>query len=49
VVLFARRLAFSSVLGAVAMTADAMIEITDAFFRMFARETICRVLMTARA
>lgn len=31
------------------MTADAMIEITDAFFRMFARETICRVLMTARA
>ena len=48
-VLFKPRLAFSSVLRAVAMTADAMIKITDAFFRMFARETIWRVLMTTRA
>jgi len=46
---FALALAFTPVLGAVAMTADAMIEITDAFFRMFACETIWRVLMTTRA
>ncbi len=31
------------------MTADAMIEITDAFLCVFACETIWRVLMTTRA